>query len=174
MPTRAEVQQAFRARDEFQNRDMGQIMDYLEQEAGSSSGTRATVVDSQVRTQDAVTQRDLEAIYNYAAELGTPVSTLEAFLEAVAVRRDIVSRALVDHILDLIDGTVFPADPLTAKYWFDFDDLSTLFQDVAFLTPVTTDGQDIRSMTNKGTEAGQDLTEGAAAGGTITTTTWAD
>jgi hypothetical protein len=109
MPTRTEVIQSLKSRDEFQNRDIATIMDYLEQESGNSSGTRATVVNSQRRVQDAVSPNDLTEIYNYVAELGTPASTLEAFLEDIAVRRDIVSLDLVNHILDLVDGASFPA-----------------------------------------------------------------
>ena len=109
MPTRIEVIQSLKSRDEFQNRDIATILDYLEQVSGNSSGTRATLLESKRRVQDEVTAFDLTAIYNYAAELGTPAITIEAFLEDVAVRRDIVSLDLVNHILDLFDGASFPA-----------------------------------------------------------------
>ena len=55
----------------------------------------------------------------------------------------------------------------TTEYWYDFGDITTLFQDTAFMTPVTADAQDIRSMRNKGQGGNMDLTEGASAGGTI-------
>lgn len=154
MPTRAEVIQALKSRDEFQNRDIAQVLDYLEQEASGSSSTRNAILGRR-RIKDEVSNRDLTAIYNYLAELGTPAGTIRDFLNALAVRRDIVSRALVNHILDLIDAASFipsPPEQGNLLHWFDFTDLSTLFQDAAGLIPAVLQSDPVGRVDNKGTD----------------------
>lgn len=54
-------------------------------------------------------------------------------------------------------------------HWYDFDDLTTLFQDLAGSTPVTTPGQFIRRVNDKGT-VGTDLTDTSA--GTFRSPFW--
>ena len=44
-----------------------------------------------------------------------------------------------------------PQPPLTPYVWFDFTDITQLFQDTAGLTPVTANGQAVNSVTDKGT-----------------------
>lgn len=152
MPTRTEVIQALRARDELQNRDIAQILDYLEQEAGSSSSTRGTILRSRRRTQDEITPRDLRSIYDYLAELGTPASTSAEFIQGVR-RRDIMSIALANHMMDLIDGaSFFPDFMANAPIALRVDQLSTLWLDAAGTMPAlgTLDEQ-IERIDNSGT-----------------------
>ena len=46
-----------------------------------------------------------------------------------------------------------PAPPGSPLHWFDFSDLTQLFQDELQATPVTANGQEILSITNKGTSS---------------------
>jgi hypothetical protein len=154
MPTRTQVIQTLRARDELQNRDIALILDYLEQEANDSSSTRSAILRNRRRIQDEVTERDLTAIYNYLAELGTPANTIARFLNRLARRRDIVSRKLVNLLMDEIDASTFaPVPPNSPTYWYDFTDISQLYQDAPRIVPVTAAGQNVLGMTNKGSAA---------------------
>lgn len=160
MPTRIEVIQGLRARDEFQNRDIALILDYLEQEASSSSSTRASILNSRRRTQDEVSRRDLAAIYNYLAELGTPASTIAGFLRSLARRRDIVSRKMVNLLMDEIDATSFVLLPpafANMQHWWDQTDPNVVFADVAGTISASFGGL-IERIDDKGF-AGLNLTE---------------
>ena len=158
MPTRIEVIQALRSRDEFQNRDVAQILDYIEQEAGNSSGTRALILGAKSRTLDAVTRRDLTALHDYISELGTPATSLRDYLNSLDVRRDIVSRDLVNLTLDVVDGATFPLLlPSNPVVHYNPSDLSTLWQDTGRTMQVTADAQDINAIDGLGSLSGQNM-----------------
>lgn len=146
MPTRTEVIQALRARDELQNRDLALLLDYLEQVAGSSSGTRATILASRRRIQDEVTPRDIEAIYNYLAELGTPANGFE-ILRRLLRRRDLFGIQVANFIMDEIDGASFaPSAFSDPQFLFRTDLISTLWQDASATMPVTAHGQNVAAI----------------------------
>lgn len=162
MATRTEVIQALHARDELQNRDITLILDYLEQEAGSSSSTRDTILRSRRRIQDEVTPRDIGAIYDYLAELGTPAVNKNIFVQLLR-RRDIVSRRLGNIILDLIDAANFLPDPpflANLIHWYDGHDKTTMWQDVAGTIPIV-DLADVARIDDKGLR-GDNLTQSTA------------
>lgn len=154
MPTRTEVLQQLRARDELQNRDLALLLDYLEEVAGASSGTRDTILSSRRRIQDEITPQDFERLYNYLAELGTPANTFAAF-SRVLRRRDILSRQLANFVMDEIDGASFGPPGGAPRIWVDAQDLSTMWieRDGSRTTPVTASGQNVGEWLNKGDDS---------------------
>ncbi len=152
MPTRTEVIQALRARDLFRRDDMGFIMDYLEQTAFNQSDqtARDNVVLGWSDVEE-YTEKDLERIYDYVSVLGTPAVSFAVFKQGLR-DRDFMSLRLVNYVLDLIDAATYtpPLPPGSPLVWWDFTDISQLFQDTANSTPVTADGQDVNSVDDKG------------------------
>jgi len=108
MPTRIEVIQALHARDIFQKRDFSSILDYIDQESGVTDAAARTIAED-LHQVDFIQVNGLERIYDYVETIGgTPAITRIAFITGV-LTRDNLSRRLVNWILDLVDGTSFPA-----------------------------------------------------------------
>jgi hypothetical protein len=103
MPTRTEVIQALRARDIFRTDDMAIILDYLEQEAGSSDTAARDNVLRSWRDVEEYTTSDLRRIYDYVDTLLTPAVTFVEFTQGLR-DRDFMSLRLANYLLDMIDA----------------------------------------------------------------------
>ena len=156
MPTRTEVIQQIRSKDEVRLDDVALILDYYDSNIGSTDAGARTTILNNWRAFDFYHENDLAALRGYITTLGgvTRSSSDRAFFDTMHLNRQVVTR---EHILQILDEALLPPAFLLegADIVFRADVLSSLWLDTSRTMPALgTLDEEIHAWDNLGTDTG--------------------